>query len=212
MKPSLARAFYNAAGVTPRNDPQDPASTFAIERIKRPLARHIRPGTRVLDLCCGAGRYTFATAALGARAVGLDCAQVPLQYARSLAIQWHSPCHFLGAVLPALPLAADSFDLVLLPGNTIAEFSPEDMALLARESARVLAPEGLFCHDLRPDKQAPGPQTAIYSIPGKGRFQYRSYGWTAATAKAVLGASLQLVEDEVLATGRHWLAFQKRPR
>jgi ubiquinone/menaquinone biosynthesis C-methylase UbiE len=203
----LARAFYNASGVTPRNDPSNPASAFATHRIRKQLPRYVQPGMKVLDLGCGAGRYTFAVDTLGAKAIGIDCAFVPLRHAHALAHQWRSTCRFLGAVLPYLPFAARSFDLALLPGNNIVEFSPEDMDHLAKELARILSPNSFFCHDLRPGKDEVGPQLSNYSVPGKGRFVYQSYCWTLDMAKDIIGTHLQLVEEEALENSRNWLVF-----
>jgi SAM-dependent methyltransferase len=55
-----------------------PLSPNAISRVPRPStwfvwhAHLIRPGARVLDLACGAGRHSLAAAALGASVVAVD--------------------------------------------------------------------------------------------------------------------------------------------
>ena len=57
-------------------------------------AHLIRPGTRVLDLACGAGRHSLAAAALGARVTGVDRDPAKLATAKEraaavgLTIQW----------------------------------------------------------------------------------------------------------------------------
>jgi SAM-dependent methyltransferase len=54
----------------------------------------IRPGARVLDLACGAGRHSLAAAALGARVTGVDRGPAKLAAAREraaaagLTIEW----------------------------------------------------------------------------------------------------------------------------
>jgi 2-polyprenyl-3-methyl-5-hydroxy-6-metoxy-1,4-benzoquinol methylase len=57
-------------------------------------AHVIRPGVRVLDLACGAGRHSLAAAALGARVIGVDRDPSKLSVAREraaaarLSIEW----------------------------------------------------------------------------------------------------------------------------
>jgi cyclopropane fatty-acyl-phospholipid synthase-like methyltransferase len=55
MQDDLAKAIYNAAGVTAQNDPTNSASSFAVDRIRTFLTTAICPGMRALDLGCGAG-------------------------------------------------------------------------------------------------------------------------------------------------------------
>ena len=52
------RKHYNAAGVHPTTDPDNPRSQFAIDRYGDHLRKRIRPGMRALDLGCNAGRFT----------------------------------------------------------------------------------------------------------------------------------------------------------
>ena len=70
------RKHYNAAGVHPTTDPDDPRSQFAVERYENHLPKLIKPGMRALDLGCNAGRYTFAMEDMGAIATGIDFAEI----------------------------------------------------------------------------------------------------------------------------------------
>jgi 2-polyprenyl-3-methyl-5-hydroxy-6-metoxy-1,4-benzoquinol methylase len=57
-------------------------------------AHMIRPGSRVLDVACGAGRHSLAAAALGARVIGVDRDRAKLALAQEraaagrLSIDW----------------------------------------------------------------------------------------------------------------------------
>ena len=61
--------------------PDDP-EPWAWRRRRALLLSEARPGERVLDLGCGAGRFVAALAAAGARPVGVELAQAALDRAR----------------------------------------------------------------------------------------------------------------------------------
>lgn len=208
MRIDLAQAFYNAAGVTARNDPDHPDSRFAVDRLHERLVRVIRPGMTALDLGCGAGRFTFAMAALGAGCTGIDCAEVPLRHARRIAAQRGSGCVFCRGNVLKLPFGAESFECVLL-ADTIVEFSPEEMFLLSREVRRVLYPDGLFCVSLKHDAGSCGVRVSQYTVPGRGPFEYHSCPWTVDGVRAALGEQLRFAEGQTLGEGRHWMVFRR---
>jgi demethylmenaquinone methyltransferase / 2-methoxy-6-polyprenyl-1,4-benzoquinol methylase len=70
----------------------------------------VRPGDRVLDVCCGTGDLALAAARAGGRVVGLDFSTPMLERARrkSSEIEWVE-----GDAL-ALPFADESFDAVTI--------------------------------------------------------------------------------------------------
>lgn len=101
------------------------------------------PGQRVLDAGCGYGRIAVPLAAAGWEVVGVDISEHMLQEARQAAhraevdIDWH-----LGDICQ-MPLAGDSFDVVLCMWLTFNELlqRAEQLAAL-REMCRVLRPGG----------------------------------------------------------------------
>jgi SAM-dependent methyltransferase len=88
--------------------PDDP-EPWAWARRRGWLLAELRPGERVLDLGCGAGRFLRAAAEAGAETVGVEIAEAALERARHVA-----PAAELRRVEPdgALPLADGSIDLV----------------------------------------------------------------------------------------------------
>ena len=116
---NATRKHYNAAGVHPTTDPDNPRSRFAVERYEDYLPKLIKPGMRALDLGCNAGRFTFAMEGMGAIATGIDCAEIPLRHAKEVAQKRKSRCRFNIGDMAALPYKANSFDLALLPQNNI---------------------------------------------------------------------------------------------
>ncbi|MBI4605141.1 MAG: methyltransferase domain-containing protein [Planctomycetes bacterium] len=117
--------------------------------IARELA--IRPGERVLDLCCGYGRHLAAFARRGIRATGADLSLTLLKQVEP-ARERRVVC----ADMRALPFPGGSrgFDAVVNFFTSFGYFeTDEENAEAAREMARVLRPGGRLAMDL----MNPGP-------------------------------------------------------
>src|SRR5712675_1532190 len=74
------------AAVAPRYDLVNDLQSFGMHRYwKRRLIQltRVRPGERVLDLCCGTGDVALGLARQGAQVVGLDFSAPMLAVARS---------------------------------------------------------------------------------------------------------------------------------
>ena len=95
----------------------------------------VRPGDRVLDVCCGTGDLAVAAAAAGGRVTGVDFSERMLERARrkSTNVEW------LQADALALPFADGSFD-VGTAGFGVRNF--EDLEAGVRELRRVLREGG----------------------------------------------------------------------
>ncbi len=126
------------------------------------LGRHasIRPGVRVLDLCCGeAGPGLHLTRELGCTYLGVDADPQSLARAGKRAADEGLEARFQHAAVPPLPVG--TFDVVLLI-ETILAF-PDKRALLDEVSS-ALAPGGRFGFTL----EAGAPLTAAEAeqMPG----------------------------------------------
>jgi SAM-dependent methyltransferase len=115
--------------------PQDP-EPWAWERRRALLLAQVRPGERVLDLGCGAGRFVAALRDAGADPVGVEVAEAALERARA-----NAPGADLRAVEPdgSLPLEHASIDLVWC--SEVLEHVADTEHLLL-EARRVLRPGG----------------------------------------------------------------------
>ena len=104
------------------------------------------PGAKVLDLCCGAGRYARALADAGYRVVGVDLSPDLLRIAR--ARSRGKGIRYLRADMRHLPLADGSMDGALNIFTSFGYFAraAEDRRVLA-EIARVLKPHAPFVMD-----------------------------------------------------------------
>jgi ubiquinone/menaquinone biosynthesis C-methylase UbiE len=100
---------------------------------------------RVLDLCCGGGRYLEALANAGARPIGLDFSSDLLQLARRRG----DFARVVRGDMRALPFAAHAFDAVIQMFTAFGYFeSDEENFRVLAEVARVLTPGGHYALDV----------------------------------------------------------------
>ncbi|WP_221057985.1 methyltransferase domain-containing protein [Methanoculleus chikugoensis] len=118
-----------------------------IDRIARVL--HLQPHERVLDLCCGQGRHTLELARRGYNAEGLDQSHYLIQRARSTAKKEGLPIRFREGDARRLPYRTDTYDVVLILGNSFGYFDSveEDLRILT-EIRRILKPWGRVLLDV----------------------------------------------------------------
>ena len=81
------------------------------------LARHVRPGDRVLDIGCAAGRVAAALEAAGHGVIGIDISEAMIRAARAR-LGPGAAVSVMGA--RALGFREASFDVVLMLGSVIA--------------------------------------------------------------------------------------------
>ena len=215
------RKHYNAGGVHPTTDPDNPRSQFAVDRYEDPLRKRIRPGMRALDLGCNAGRFTFAMEDMGAIATGIDFAEIPLLHAKEVAHRRKSQCQFNIGDMIALPYKENSFDFAFLPQNN-GYLSYQMLESLTLQLKGILSDKGIFLvimHDElvkrageetlpeRYDVQT-GLMEGRITIPGKGVYDSPWVFWTVAFAKYIIEKHLALEEIEQIEENRFMLVFR----
>lgn len=138
---SVNNSFYNDYGDKWYTADDDPVALLRAEnKVKTPwIMARIRPGSKVLDVGCGAGFLTNDLSSCGFDVTGVDISEESLRVARN-----HDSTQkvkYLSADAYKLPFADESFDVVCAmdflehvdnPKNVIKEFS------------RVLRPGGQF--------------------------------------------------------------------
>ena len=216
------RKHYNAAGVHPTTDPDNPRSQFAVDRYENHLRKLISPGMRALDLGCNAGRFTFAMEDLGAIATGIDFAEIPLLHAKKVAQKRKSQCQFNIGDIAALPYKENAFDLALLPQNN-GYLSYQMLESLTLQLKEILSDNGIFLvimHDElvkrageetlpeRYDVQT-GLMEGRVTIPGKDVYDSPWVFWTVAFAKYIIEKHFSLQKVGQIEENRFMLVFQQ---
>jgi D-alanine-D-alanine ligase len=104
----------------------------------------------VLDLACGQGRHSLELARRGFRFIhGLDRSHFLIRKARSISANEQLNANFREGDARKLPYANDTFDVVMILGNSFGYFeSTEDDIKILREVFRVLKPYGKFLIDV----------------------------------------------------------------
>jgi D-alanine-D-alanine ligase len=119
-----------------------------VNRIAETLG--LKPEDRVLDLCCGQGRHTLELARRGIKGMdGMDRSHFLIHRARRTARAEGLSARFREGDARRLPYPADTFDHVLILGNSFGYFETleDDLAVL-KQVARVLKPSGKVLVDI----------------------------------------------------------------
>ncbi len=127
----------------------------------------LRPEEHILDLCCGQGRHSIEFAKRGFENIeGLDRSRYLIQKARVNAKKEGVICKFHEGDARKLPYSPDSFDKIMILGNSFGYFeSINDDFNVLREAYRVLKPWGSILIDLTDGEYL------------KHNFQPRSWEW-----------------------------------
>jgi D-alanine-D-alanine ligase len=104
----------------------------------------------ILDLACGQGRHSLELARRGFKNVnGLDRSHYLIRKAKNICITEQIDASFKEGDARKLPYASDTFDVVMILGNSFGYFeSTEDDIKILREVFRVLKPFGKFLIDV----------------------------------------------------------------
>jgi len=154
----------------------------------------LKPTHVILDLACGQGRHSLELARQGYRDVhGLDRSHYLIQKAKAANQKENLSVVFREGDARKLPYAPDTFDVVMILGNSFGYFeNVEDDQKVLREVFRVLKPEGLFLIDL-----ADGDYL-------RGHFNARSWEWLdnkhfVCRERSLANDGIRLISREVIA-------------
>ncbi len=181
---------------------------------------------RVLDLCCGTGPFAFLFEEMGARVTAIDIAPSMIKKAREEAARRKSGVEFIEADVFTYNLGAQSYDLAVLLGNTLSDFSITSFISLKEKVRQALKPGGHFAlhyrdglaqfihehgHDERTQQEAPDKITVRFTkyLPEESAYietylnhmtgesyDYASYIYTSALVKLAIGQGFTLTKSE----------------
>jgi SAM-dependent methyltransferase len=104
----------------------------------------IHPSIHALDLGCGAGPFAFYLEAKGAKVTAIDFDPEMFRLARQEAQMHRSEVDFILADVLIYEYSKAEYDLVVLLGNTLADFSLKDLSRLGQKVKKALKSEGKF--------------------------------------------------------------------
>jgi len=141
--PEWADAFYGLY-----SEPYLPDSPSARNRVTRALPlirRHLpKKGSKVLDLCCGAGAYLFPLEGAGFDVTGVDIQDRMIKIAKRYAKKTKSKAKVVRGDARNLKFRDSTFDAVVFLGAPFAHFSLSEFRQIASEAFRVLKPGGVM--------------------------------------------------------------------
>ncbi|MFH0774866.1 MAG: methyltransferase domain-containing protein [bacterium] len=122
---------------------------------------------RILDLCCGQGRHSLELARRGFNSIeGFDRSHYLIQKAKEQAKKEGLTTRFKEGDARKLPYPSDTFDTVMILGNSFGYFETiQDDLRVLREVGRVLKPWGNLLIDISDGDYL------------RGNFQPRSWEW-----------------------------------
>jgi ubiquinone/menaquinone biosynthesis C-methylase UbiE len=141
--PEWADEFYRLY-----SEPYKPESASTKLRVSRslPLIRRHLPkrGSRILDLCCGAGAYLFPLETAGYKVTGVDIQERMIKLAKRHASKIGSGAKLLKGDARSLKFEDASFDAIVFLGSPLAHFSLVEFHQIASEAFRVLRKNGVM--------------------------------------------------------------------
>ena len=121
-------------------------------------------GKDILELGCGAARWSIALSRVGARVVGLDVSPRRLQQAREIVKRTGAKLRLVEASAESVPFPARSFDVIFCD---IGAMSYADPYRTVPEAARLLRPGGQLTFSID------SPIHSVYFTSKKGRMSSR---------------------------------------
>lgn len=151
------------------------------EGLEETILPLVRPGARVLDLCCGTGRLAGWLSERGFDVTGVDNSAPMLAVARTRA----PDAAFVEADARSFTLA-QPVDLVLSTFDSVNHFaSLDDLEDVFRCVRRALTDDGLFCFDFNTEEGFEYAGDETYAAVGENHVCVSRSVWNSAAGEGV---------------------------
>jgi SAM-dependent methyltransferase len=194
------RVFFDREYVAALDHEKPPRQTrVEVDFLLRAL--RLRPGARILDVACGAGRHAGALAGRGFYVVGVDLSPAMLAEARR---RFPERARLRFRRLDMRRLAfREEFDAVVSLYTSFGYFAPAENEATLRRMARALAPGGKLLVDHRdPSYEARLPPRLWYRA-GPGRFVLERRRFDRRT-KTTVATQLVVTAGRIAAVERRY--------
>jgi D-alanine-D-alanine ligase len=167
VQPNWWKFIFNSLYLKTDGDVVDDPQVTAKEVDAFTRILNLSPEDKILDLCCGQGPDSLELARRGFENVeGLDRSRYLIEKARAQCKKEGLSVKFREGDARKLPYQNDSFDVVMILGNSFGYFeTPQDDIRVLKEVFRVLKPSGRLLIDVADGEYL------------KRRFQPRSWEW-----------------------------------
>jgi D-alanine-D-alanine ligase len=166
VRPDWWRSIFNALYLKTDADVVDDQNITCLEIDIFSNLLKLSPEDNVLDLCCGQGRHALELARRGFKVEGLDRSHYLTQKARATAKKEGLSVRFREGDARKLPYPSDTFDTVLILGNSFGYFETvQDDLRILKGVFEVLKPWGRLLIDVTDGEYL------------KEHFQARSWEW-----------------------------------
>ena len=120
-----------------------------IEKIHPHMKSYLKPGDRVVDLCCGAGPIAIFLEEQGAQVTGIDLAPGLIALARQEAVERGAKAEFVQANVLTYPLGEGIYEVAVCFGNAILDFPHHSFPQFRDRVYHALKPGGYFILEYR---------------------------------------------------------------
>ncbi len=150
VRPDWWRYLFNAHYLRTDGDVIDDINITRNEVDQFIKILNLSPDKTILDLCCGQGRHVLELARRGfSKIYGLDLSHYLIQRAKRQAKKENLPVQFKEGDARKLPYSQDTFDAVMILGNSFGYFETlaEDLRVL-KDVLKILKPRGEILIDV----------------------------------------------------------------
>ncbi len=175
------------------------------ERLSRRLSEAfayaaVKPGMQVLDVGCGRGEILRHVTKLGARAYGIDYAEVAVKLSREATRDEPRPIGVYRTDAKRLPYANSAFDRVLM-FDVVEHLFPWELNAALQDAQRVLKPLGMIVVHTAPNRWY--DQYAYPVVRGVRRLQGKKYPANPRALNVEANVEVHVNEQSIVSLRRY---------